>query len=108
MHLAVVVCGDRVDEAFTMLKSALLFSLKRIKFHIFTEHTLLKGWPRFVSTRFQYSIYPLTFSAENAEEWKNLFKPCAAQRLFLPVRPRHPVLHLCFNLITFPMSFICI
>ncbi|XP_064155750.1 glucoside xylosyltransferase 2-like isoform X1 [Anguilla rostrata] len=92
MHLAAVVCGDRVEEAFTMLKSALIFSLKRIKFHIFTEHALatvfdkgLKRWPRFLSPRFQYSIYPITFSAENAEEWKNLFKPCAAQRLFLPV-----------------------
>ncbi|KAJ8379105.1 hypothetical protein AAFF_G00231100 [Aldrovandia affinis] len=40
MHLAVVACGDRLDETFTMFKSAVLFSIKRIKFHIFTEHAL--------------------------------------------------------------------
>ncbi len=42
-------------------------------------------WPQTVSSRFHYSIYPITFSVGNADEWKKLFKPCAAQRLFLPV-----------------------
>lgn len=46
----------------------------------------LDQWPRFISARFQYTVYPITFSVGNAEEWKKLFKPCAAQRLFLPVR----------------------
>lgn len=40
MHLAVVACGDRLDETLTMVKSALLFSLKRITFHIFAEDPL--------------------------------------------------------------------
>lgn len=40
MHLAVVACGKRLDETLTMLKSALLFSLKKIKFHIFAEDPL--------------------------------------------------------------------
>lgn len=40
MHLAVVACGDRLDEALTMVKSALLFSLKKIFIHIFTEDLL--------------------------------------------------------------------
>ncbi|XP_070758502.1 glucoside xylosyltransferase 2 [Enoplosus armatus] len=92
MHLAVVACGNRLDETLTMVKSALLFSLKGIKFHIFAEDPLapqfkerLNQWPRSVSAKFQYSIYPITFSVGNADEWKKLFKPCAAQRLFLPV-----------------------
>ncbi|KAM7402593.1 hypothetical protein PAMP_017817 [Pampus punctatissimus] len=92
MHLAVVACGNRLDETLTLIKSALLFSLKKIKFHIFAEDPLapqfeerLKQWPRSVSAKFQYSIYPITFSVGNADEWKKLFKPCAAQRLFLPV-----------------------
>ncbi|XP_072238954.1 glucoside xylosyltransferase 2 [Leuresthes tenuis] len=92
MHLAVVACGNRLDETLTMLKSALLFSLKKIKFHIFAEDPLapqfeerLNQWPVSVSAKFQYSIYPISFSVGNAEEWKKLFKPCAAQRLFLPV-----------------------
>ncbi|KAM3877981.1 glucoside xylosyltransferase 2 [Diretmus argenteus] len=92
MHLAVVACGNRLDETLTMVKSALLFSFKKIKFHIFAEDPLasqfekgLNQWPRAISAKFQYSIYPITFSVGNAEEWKKLFKPCAAQRLFLPV-----------------------
>lgn len=40
MHLAVVACGNRLDETLTMVKSALLFSLKRITFHIFAEDPL--------------------------------------------------------------------
>ena len=40
MHLAVVACGSRLDETLTMVKSALLFSLKKIKFHIFAEDPL--------------------------------------------------------------------
>ncbi|CAL1608890.1 unnamed protein product [Knipowitschia caucasica] len=92
MHLAVVACGNRLDETLTMVKSALLFSRKKITFHIFAEDPLaplfkerLKQWPRSVAAKFHYTIYPITFSVGDAEEWKKLFKPCAAQRLFLPV-----------------------
>ncbi|XP_076123868.1 glucoside xylosyltransferase 2 [Alosa pseudoharengus] len=92
MHLAVVACGNRLEETLTMVKSALIFSIKKIKFHIFAEEDLssefekgLSKWPRPFSAKFQYSIYPITFSVGNADEWKKLFKPCAAQRLFLPV-----------------------
>ncbi|KAM4650966.1 glucoside xylosyltransferase 2 [Discoglossus pictus] len=92
MHLAVVACGERLEETLTMLKSALLFSMRHIKFHIFAEDSLRAGfenkfgqWPRPVTRRFEYKLYPITFSVGNAQEWKKLFKPCAAQRLFLPV-----------------------
>ena len=40
MHLAVVACGNRVDETLTMVKSAILFSSKKITFHIFAEDPL--------------------------------------------------------------------
>ncbi|XP_077582029.1 glucoside xylosyltransferase 2 [Stigmatopora nigra] len=92
MHLAMVACGHRLEETLTLVKSAVLFSLKKIKFHIFAEDILipqfkekLSQWPRFVTAKFQYTLYRITFSVGNAEEWKKLFKPCAAQRLFLPV-----------------------
>ncbi|KAM9409918.1 glucoside xylosyltransferase 2 [Pholidichthys leucotaenia] len=92
MHLAVVACGNRLDETLTMVKSALLFSRKKIKFHIFAEEPLapqfeerLIRWPGSVKAKFQHKIYPISFSVGNADEWKKLFKPCAAQRLFLPV-----------------------
>lgn len=45
----------------------------------------LDSWPRTVQAKFNFTIYPITFPKENAREWKKLFKPCASQRLFLPV-----------------------
>ncbi|XP_053150647.1 glucoside xylosyltransferase 2 isoform X2 [Hemicordylus capensis] len=92
MHLAVVACGDRLEETLIMLKSAILFSNRKLKFHIFAEDSLkpeferkLLEWPPSYTKKFEYNVYPITFSVGNAQEWKKLFKPCAAQRLFLPM-----------------------
>ncbi|XP_037109142.1 glucoside xylosyltransferase 1-like isoform X1 [Syngnathus acus] len=91
-HLAVVACGPRLDETLTMLKSALLFSKKPLKFHIFADEELqgrfqnsLHSWPRSIQSKFNFTIYPITFPSGNENEWKKLFKPCASQRLFLPL-----------------------
>nr|XP_061825561.1 glucoside xylosyltransferase 1-like isoform X2 [Nerophis lumbriciformis] len=91
-HLAVVACGARLDETLTMLKSAVLFSKKPVKFYIFAEDELhssfrdaLHSWPRSVQTRFNFTIYSITFPTENENDWRKLFKPCASQRLFLPL-----------------------
>ncbi|XP_041650529.1 glucoside xylosyltransferase 1-like isoform X2 [Cheilinus undulatus] len=91
-HLAVVACGPRLEETLTMLKSAVLLSKKPLHFYIFAEDDLqdsfrnaLESWPRIVRTKFNFTIYPITFPEENAKEWKKLFKPCASQRLFLPL-----------------------
>ncbi|XP_028285682.1 glucoside xylosyltransferase 1 isoform X1 [Parambassis ranga] len=91
-HLAVVACGPRLEETITMLKSAVLFSRKPLHFYIFAEDELHKGfrkalesWPRTVQNKFNFTVYPITFPKENAREWKKLFKPCASQRLFLPL-----------------------
>ncbi|XP_072242298.1 glucoside xylosyltransferase 1-like isoform X2 [Leuresthes tenuis] len=91
-HLAVVACGPRLEETLTMLKSATLFSKKPLRFYIFAEDELhesfrnaLESWPTVVRTKFTFAIYPITFPEENAREWKKLFKPCASQRLFLPL-----------------------
>ncbi|XP_075456197.1 glucoside xylosyltransferase 1 isoform X3 [Ascaphus truei] len=90
LHLAVVACGDRLEETVTMLKSAVLFSRKFLQFHIFAEDqlhndfkTILNSWS--FPQKFKYALYPITFPSENAAEWRKLFKPCASQRLFLPL-----------------------
>ncbi|XP_041692916.1 glucoside xylosyltransferase 1 isoform X2 [Coregonus clupeaformis] len=92
IQLAVVACGPKLEETLTMLKSALLFSTKPLHFHIYTEDHLhisfreaLDWWPSVFQTRFNYTTYPITFPSDNAKEWKKLFKPCASQRLFLPL-----------------------
>lgn len=46
----------------------------------------LQDWPPSFTKKFEHNVYPIAFSVGNAQEWKKLFKPCAAQRLFLPVR----------------------
>lgn len=93
--LAVVACNyHRLPETLNMLKSALLFNQNKeyLKFVIITENELmtsfkekLDDWKE-ITDSFTYEILPLTFPDSNKEAWKNLFKPCAAQRLFLPVR----------------------
>ncbi|XP_077567279.1 glucoside xylosyltransferase 1 [Stigmatopora nigra] len=92
IHLAVVACGPRLDETINMLKSAVLLSNKHLKFHIFADdelqgsfHNMLNSWPKSIQTKFNFTIYPITFPSGNEKEWKKLFKPCASQRLFLPL-----------------------
>ncbi|XP_032833424.2 glucoside xylosyltransferase 1-like [Petromyzon marinus] len=91
MHVAVVACGQRVNETLVMAKSAVLFSRKHLHFHIFAERQLhrsfaesLDSWPDEYRKKYNFSVYPITFPKEYAEEWRQLFKPCASQRLFLP------------------------
>lgn len=49
MHLAVVACGDRLEETLTMAKSAVLFSIKRLHVHIFAEDQLHASFMEAVS-----------------------------------------------------------
>ncbi|XP_042577908.1 glucoside xylosyltransferase 1 isoform X1 [Cyprinus carpio] len=92
MQLAVVACGDRHGEAVNMLKTAAMLSSRALRFHIFAEeqlHTSIKtaldSWPAFIRAKFSYVIHPISFPHEKHEEWSQLFKPCASQRLFLPM-----------------------
>lgn len=46
----------------------------------------LEFWSTQVLEGVEYRIYDITYPhGQNAQEWKKLFKPCASQRLFLPV-----------------------
>ncbi|OXB76722.1 UNVERIFIED_CONTAM: hypothetical protein H355_000270 [Colinus virginianus] len=90
MHLAVVACGERLEETVTMLRSAVIFSIKPLQFHIFAEDQLHKSFKDILDDlpyegKVNYTLYPITFPSEGEKEWKKLFKPCASQRLFLPL-----------------------
>ncbi|RZC42736.1 glucoside xylosyltransferase 2, partial [Asbolus verrucosus] len=89
--VVVVACRDRLQETLTMLKSALMFSKEKLNFVVFAEDELIESfsqklgeWKLFTNNGFTYKVMALTFPSKDAEEWKKLFKPCAAQRLFLP------------------------
>lgn len=51
MHLAVVACGERLEETLTMIKSAVLFSVKRLCLHVFAEDQLHTSFMEAVSLR---------------------------------------------------------
>ncbi|XP_052524944.1 glucoside xylosyltransferase 1 isoform X1 [Tympanuchus pallidicinctus] len=90
VHLAVVACGERLEETVTMLRSAIIFSIKPLQFHIFAEDQLHESFRDILDDfpyegKVNYTLYPITFPSEGAKEWKKLFKPCASQRLFLPL-----------------------
>lgn len=84
-----VACGDRTNEALVMIKSALMFSSVNhpLKFVVITETDLFEKLEEKLTTfshkysHFSYSLLKTTFPDE---KWRKLFKPCAAQRLFLP------------------------
>lgn len=91
--LVTVVCGlERTEEAFVMIKSALMFlSLKhRLKFVVVTEKSLFQMLDEKLAglqstlPNFSFKIFEVDFPKENSENWRSLFKPCASQRLFLP------------------------
>ncbi|XP_059473831.1 glucoside xylosyltransferase 1 [Neocloeon triangulifer] len=89
--LAVVACGDRLQETLVMLKSALTFTQAPLRFIVFAEEQLgqsftekLKEWSGVKELRFRFEVRPIELPRERQEEWRRLFKPCASQRLFLP------------------------
>ncbi|RZF32027.1 hypothetical protein LSTR_LSTR007105 [Laodelphax striatellus] len=97
--VAVVVCGDRLTETLVMLKSAILFSFylsHDLRIVIFTENSLFQSfseklgeWQGHTNSSFQFELHSLSFPDKNGNEWRKLFKPCAAQRLFLPTLLSH-------------------
>lgn len=93
--IVVVACGERHNEALNMIKSAIMFNRNQapLKFVVVAEEQLkqnfvekLDDWQEINDNIFTYEIHSLTFPEADKDEWKKLFKPCAAQRLFLPVR----------------------
>lgn len=50
MHLAVVACGERLQETLTMIKSAVLFSIGHLSLHIFAEDQLHASFMEVVSS----------------------------------------------------------
>lgn len=94
--IVVVSCGMRQQETLNLLKSAIIFGFEhRLRFIVMTEDKLMAGfrekledWMTITKNQFTFEVLPLLFPKANEAEWRNLFKPCAAQRLFLPVSIR--------------------
>uniref|UniRef100_A0A672SJ92 Glucoside xylosyltransferase 1b n=1 Tax=Sinocyclocheilus grahami TaxID=75366 RepID=A0A672SJ92_SINGR len=66
----------------------ILFAHRRSEIYSFPMHfplVQLDSWPAFIRAKFSYVVHSISFPHENHEEWSQLFKPCASQRLFLPM-----------------------
>ncbi len=93
IHVAIVACGNRAPEAIISLKSFAMFSKRNLHFHVFAEEELhkefqtkIQAWPRFIDGTVKLDIQKIQFpGSDDFNRWKSLFKPCASQRLFLPV-----------------------
>ena len=91
--ICVVACGDRLEESLMMLKSALIFSKRPLRFIVISDHNLIQAfseklsdWKELYNQTFEFVVRPVEFPEDdNVVMWRKLFKPCAAQRLFLPV-----------------------
>lgn len=95
IYIGVVSCNGRSAETLTLLKSALIFrddfSSVKLHFIVITENRTLdvfqeklSDWQEIFPKTFDFTVIPTKFPEKNGAIWRNLFKPCAAQRLFLP------------------------
>jgi UDP-xylose:glucoside alpha-1,3-xylosyltransferase len=90
--ISIVACGEgNSKEALNSVKSALLFSSEsdRLKFIIFSDPPMLLWFDErlreFQSHReFSFDLRNSSFPEQDHDMWVNLFRPCAAQRLFFP------------------------
>ena len=90
--IAAVACGniERLGELSVMIKSAVIFSKKPLKFVIFTDNLardiekVLTYWKQF--KEFSWDIRPPLYPplTDTQESIRTEFAPCATQRLFFP------------------------
>lgn len=93
LKICCVICGaERTEEALTMIKSSLIFESRNheIEFLIFTEPSLFQVLNEKLDAMrrkktFTFKLFEINFPVDNDSQiWRELFKPCAAQRLFIP------------------------
>lgn len=96
LHIVIVACKSRINEALVSLKAITLVTKYSLNFHIFTDKrnyqrrtfdNVLINWPAFKERWmlfFTYAvIYPEYIDNDERDDWEGLFKPCASFRLFL-------------------------
>jgi len=103
MIIATTVCGDRAaDELLVLVKSALYFSNVPLKFIVFADDSSLEylenltdqsSFKRpYLLNNYKFDWRPIELPDSNlitADEWMKvmkLYKRCASQKLFIPVR----------------------
>jgi len=81
----------QVRQARVLLKSAVLFSRKRLHFHVIADSTdLFKrlvnqtvGWPDGFKKKIRFTMHDVWYP-EGKEGMRSMFRACATERLFVP------------------------
>jgi len=105
LNLVMILCGGKgsqggqmasdvqrqIRQAAVMLKSAALFSKKRLHFHVLSDSIDLysslvnttSGWPDRYRGKLRFSRHKVWYP-EGREDMKEMFRVCATERLFIP------------------------
>lgn len=92
VNVVIVLCGDRLAEVKTLIKSIVHFSRRsELAFYLFADEALLPDAQEYLRTWngstlpwVTYDVRPLAFPSDAVKTWKKLFRMCASQRLFIP------------------------
>ncbi|EEC08312.1 glycosyltransferase domain-containing protein, putative, partial [Ixodes scapularis] len=91
--MVVVTCATRLELTMNNLKSAVSFSRAPLRLLLYADvenikrlqdRVRIREWPSSVLQRVTYSLRLVEFPKKSPHNWKELFGPCASQRLFLP------------------------
>ena len=92
IHVAVTCCGSETSQLLTLFKSLVIFSSNASAIlHIFVDpvqtNVLLLSieLDLIYQTNVNYIVYEIAFPTTSRQDWEQLFKRCASQRLFLPL-----------------------
>jgi len=105
LNLIVILCGGegsdggavasalsrQLRQAEVMLKSAVLFSKKRLHFHILADSTHLyyslvnrtSAWPDQFRRKLRFTMHDVWYPKER-NDMRTMFRVCATERLFVP------------------------
>ncbi|XP_077494356.1 glucoside xylosyltransferase 1-like [Amblyomma americanum] len=91
MTLVYAICKDNVKIGMNAIKSAVAYSSSPMRIVIFADKENIKAipracssWPPSVLKRVRVDVLPAAFPKEEEDRWRNMFRPCATQRLFVP------------------------
>ncbi|XP_065308923.1 glucoside xylosyltransferase 2-like isoform X2 [Dermacentor albipictus] len=91
VKLVVVTCDSMLNLTLTNIKSAVAFTAMPLELLLFADEEnrealqqTISLWPESVLKRVHYKVSAVKFPEPDSKTWRDLFRPCASQRLFLP------------------------
>ncbi|XP_076359688.1 glucoside xylosyltransferase 2-like isoform X2 [Tachypleus tridentatus] len=97
VYMSTTICGDRIEQAIIMIKSAIALCRNPLHIILMTEDHLRDPIEEAVNSWSQDSMKHVTFEYHgimypdwlNVSEWKWLYSLCSTHKIFLPSSLRH-------------------